>query len=606
MAYPTCKVEIAFADGPYVVSPTWTDVSQYVYEASIDRGRTNDWDTMQGTAVVVLNNRGRTFDPYYTSGTYYGQLLPRRQIRISSVYGGTTMVQFRGFIDGWPPAWTDAGQNSTVTLSCFDALQLLAQQQLPADWANSTILGWNPYHYWKCDDPINAYSSGVITDYGQAPRNLPFTTNAVQGQQLAVGLTNRSVSGPNTILQDTFASSLLSTPVASDFTIAFWVAPYSGEYLAMDIQWCGKSLAIFANGNQSLTIWVQANGGGQKWINTTAIGLGYEPHHVMVTWNNSTNAIKWYIDGIDQTGTTTTDYTGVAPYSNDYWVISGCQIQQLCAWTILLTQVYAQTIYQLSTAAFGETTFDRTTRIIGQTPFSTSLVAAPPSAVFPVYVLDITDDAPYVTNELQLVANSEGGPMFVSKAGIVTLLGRYNQFTQTRSFNSQSTYGTGGEPLGPEVSIDPSADDMRNTINVSASSGQVYTVTYTASQSAYGAASQSWNTETYTTTDTKQLGNLIGGFGAQVYPEISELEIGVTSSADWSKPLALELWDRVTLNIQPPSGNVISFSPLVDRIRHTAVPGRWQTFIGTSIRWGSAFRIDSSYINGPDVIVYTS
>ena len=602
MAFPVAKVEIAFTDGPYVVSPTWTDVSTYAYEISIDRGREDDWTTMQGTAVVVLNNRTRRFDPYYTSGPYYGNLLPRRQIRISSVYNGTTTVQFRGFIDGWPPAWTDAGTNSTVTLSCFDALQLLNQSQLPADWARSYILGLNPYHYWNCDDPINPYSSGVVTDYGQAPRNLPVTTNAVQGQQLAVGLPNRSVSGPNAILQDTYATSLLTTPVASDWTISFWNQPYSGEYMTINTQWSGKNINIFANGNQSLTVWVNNYGGGQQWVNTTLIGLGYEPHHVMLTWTEASKTIKWYIDGIDQTGTTTTNFSGIAPYSNDYWTVSGTQIQQLCAWTSLLTQSHAQNIYKLSSASFAEATSARITRIIGQTSFSASLVSTPGTVAT---VLDITDDAPYVSPEMQLVAQSEGGPLYVSKTGTITMLGRYEQFSRASGFNSQSTYGGAGVGLGEDVTIAPGGDSMRNSLNVSASSGQVYTVSNSTSQSSYGSATQSWDTETYVTDDTKQLGQMLLGFGSQVYPQLSELEVGVTLDADWSKPLALELWDRITVNVAPPTGNTITLSPYVQRIRHTAVPGRWQTFIGTSVRWGSAFRIGTSSINGPDVIVYS-
>jgi hypothetical protein len=602
MAFPVAKVEIAFDDGPYVVSPTWTDVSAYCYEMTIDRGREDDWSTFQGMASVVLNNRTRRFDPYYTSGPYYGKLLPRRQIRISSVYNGTTTVQFRGFIDGWPPAWTDAGTNSTVTLSCFDALQLLGQQQLPADWSRSYILSLNPYHYWNCDDPINPYSSGVVTDYGTNPRNLPVTTNAVQGQQLAVGLPNRSVGGPNIILQDTFASSLLSTPVATDWTISFWSQPYSGEYMLLETQWSGKRILIFANGNQSLTVWVDNYGGGQEWVNTTLIGLGYEPHHVMLTWNNATSSIKWYIDGIDQTGTTTTNFSGIAPYSNDYWQVAGTQIQQLCAWKSLQPQSTAQNIYRYSTALFAESTAARQGRIVNTTPFPGAMTAFNGIG----QVLDITDDAPYATPEMQLVAQSEGSPLFVGKNGVVAMYARYEQFTQSRGFNSQSTYGVGGVGIGQDVTISPGGDSMRNVINVSASSGQVYNVTYTASQTAYGTASQSWDTETYITADTVQLGQMIGGFGSQVYPQLSELEVGVTADADWSKPLALEFWDRITVNIQPPSGNVISLSPYVQRIRHTFVPGRWQTFVGTSVRWGSAFRINSSYINGPEVIVYTS
>jgi hypothetical protein len=39
MAYPTAKISISFnaADGPYTVSPTWTDVTQWVRDISINR-----------------------------------------------------------------------------------------------------------------------------------------------------------------------------------------------------------------------------------------------------------------------------------------------------------------------------------------------------------------------------------------------------------------------------------------------------------------------------------------------------------------------------------------------------------------------------------------
>jgi len=117
MAFPVAIVEIAFDDGPYVASPTWTNVTSYVREMTTNRGRSNDWDSFEGSAEVVLSNLDRRFDPFNASGPYYGKLTPRRQIRITATYGGTTYPVFRGYVNGWPPVWTDAGYDSTVTLS---------------------------------------------------------------------------------------------------------------------------------------------------------------------------------------------------------------------------------------------------------------------------------------------------------------------------------------------------------------------------------------------------------------------------------------------------------------------------------------------------------
>ena len=148
MPFPVAIVEIAFDDGPYVASPTWTNVTSYVREMSTDRGRSDDWGSFEGSAEVVLSNLDRRFDPFNASGPYYGKLTPRRQIRITATFGGTTYPVFRGYVNGWPPVWTNAGYDSTVTLSCMDALGFLASETLPADWSRDFILSTAPRHYY--------------------------------------------------------------------------------------------------------------------------------------------------------------------------------------------------------------------------------------------------------------------------------------------------------------------------------------------------------------------------------------------------------------------------------------------------------------------------
>ena len=55
MAYPTPIIEIAFDDGPYVVSPTWTDVTAYVRGFETSRGVPDDWTYQaDGSATVTL------------------------------------------------------------------------------------------------------------------------------------------------------------------------------------------------------------------------------------------------------------------------------------------------------------------------------------------------------------------------------------------------------------------------------------------------------------------------------------------------------------------------------------------------------------------------
>jgi hypothetical protein len=65
-------VEIAFDTDPFATSQTFTDVSAYIREFSIDRGRQHDLaDYQTGTASVLLNNADDRFNPLNTSSPYY-------------------------------------------------------------------------------------------------------------------------------------------------------------------------------------------------------------------------------------------------------------------------------------------------------------------------------------------------------------------------------------------------------------------------------------------------------------------------------------------------------------------------------------------------------
>jgi len=100
------------------------DVTAKVKSISIQRGKNRQLDQYdQGLANVVLNNNDRTFDPEYAASPYFGQIIPKRQIRISS--GG--VIQFFGLIDDWNLFYNPDG-DSTVAAACSDATSSLATQ----------------------------------------------------------------------------------------------------------------------------------------------------------------------------------------------------------------------------------------------------------------------------------------------------------------------------------------------------------------------------------------------------------------------------------------------------------------------------------------------
>lgn len=607
MPYPLSRVYIGFDDGPYVLNPTWTEVTSSVRSMSIDRGRSDDWGTFSGSATVELNNRARLYDPFYTSGTYYGKLLPRRQIKIEATYGGTTYAVFRGFIDGWPPTWTDAGGDSTVTLSCFDAMQLLAQVQLPADWAQPYILSLAPRHYYPCDDPIIPYQINTLTDLGSVKRNMLLNSNGWAGQQLAAGLVDQSVQGYGTPALTYIGSSFTNEVVYTTqgrLSIAFWCIP--------DVQFS----TIIAYGESSGWLWyvtfdnnkfalsIQKEGAfvvnGYRWETNTTLISKTEPIHFAASVL-AYNSAQLFVNGVDVTGTYSTfTETAVTPFQ-DYTVIVQGPIQQLVIWNEYVAGFQYQALIKYSLANFNETTAARVARIIAETPFSTSLVSANGTQS----IGEITDNAPYAGPELQQTANTEGGPIYVTKAGVVTQTSTYAQFTQAKSFTSQATYGSGGLGLDPEIAIQYDGDSMRNIINVNMTGGGVQKTTGSVSTSTYGQATQTWDAYMSTVSQAKTIGNVLVGFGQYVFPKFNDFEVVIKPEGDWASTLGLELLERITVAVAPPTGNTITQDLQVNRIRHDVTPDSWRTSLNGSNRWASAFRLDYSVLNGPDVLVYT-
>lgn len=609
MAFPVAVVEIAFgaSDTPYTLSPTWTDITSDVRSMSVDRGRSDDWGSFSGSATIVLDNRERKYDPFNPSSPYNGKLTPRRQIRIRATYGGSTYDVFRGFVDGWPAQWQEAGKDSTVSLSCFDALQLLASNSLPADWSHKYILATAPRHYWPCNEPISPFlTTNVLKDYGSYPQDMTTTSVATNGNQLATGLVNSSIRGTGGVSALTSYGTVGS---ATSFTVSFWgiidpdVTSNYGEI--GNVSWT----VGYSSATSTYTVLIDdyANSGLYRQYKTTGTFDGGASRMVAFSFNVSTKAFALYLDG---TAVATSVITGGSFYIpiGEQTNIGGGEIQQLIIWTSVVSQAVIQDIFRLSTVALPETTSARVARIIAETPFSSSLVSTPATPA--ASVLDITDDAPTVSTELQLVADSEYAPLFVSKSGVLTLYEQNQIRTQTKSVVSQVTYGNGGIPVGDSLDIQYDGDSMRNVANVTMSAGGVYVQTNTTSRDAYGQAEYSLDTQVSSLANAVSIANISTGWGGQIYPIVSPFEVVLSPDGDWSGTLGLELCERITLIVSPPiaslpsppSTSTITLPMLVNRITHNYSLGQWSTTLEGSARWASVFILDFSLLDGTDLL----
>lgn len=145
---PTPVVEIGFdltaaGTGPFLRlddpisgkldSTEWTlggtlfyDVTSKVRSIATRRGKNRQLDNYDpGLCNIVFNNNDRTFDPEFAASPYYGQIIPKRAIRISS--GGVRT--FTGVIDDWSLSYSPDG-DSIASAAASDALVYFANQTL--------------------------------------------------------------------------------------------------------------------------------------------------------------------------------------------------------------------------------------------------------------------------------------------------------------------------------------------------------------------------------------------------------------------------------------------------------------------------------------------
>jgi len=180
MTKPTQKVELGFDltgnnTGPYfrlddpiagVLDGTqfllggaiFFDVTQYVLGFTTRRGKSRQLDRYStGQASVLFNNNDRIFDPEYAASPYFGQIIPRREIRITS----GDDVQYFGSIDDWNLNYEPTGDNYSEAV-CSDGFRILANQTLDG-FTNSVELS---------GDRVSAILSRPEIDWGIDARDI--------------------------------------------------------------------------------------------------------------------------------------------------------------------------------------------------------------------------------------------------------------------------------------------------------------------------------------------------------------------------------------------------------------------------------------------------
>lgn len=607
--FPIAGVYIAFDDGPYTASPVWTEVTQYVRGFTTHRGRSSDFDQFDtGTAQITLSNRDRRFDPFYTSGPYFGKLLPRRQVRVVGQIGGSTYEVFRGFIAGWPVTWSEAGYDSTVTVQCFDALGLMANEQVPTDWLGFYTLSLNPRRYYRCNDSV---TSLTIKDQNNTVAPLNMTSAPTPGKKFfqADSLFDGILGTAAFFNNSYYNTTTIGSTTESDLTLSLcwkWTQnPGSTVSQGFYYIWGGILIEVyvtFATGEVSIRL---VNKSNQRTYTSSGHSQNTPYHFVIAVAANSggTPSATIYRNGDLQSWSST---TLAGPFG-----FSGVETVQILGGAFTITSEIAVIPYQVTAAQaallwgyvslrLSETTSARMQRLLDTTSWPAALEAFPAS---PVGTVSEIGSGTGVIPELQLVADSEGGELYVTKAGVLTMTARRDVFNATRSANSQATITDSGAGLryGTELEIRYDADNLKNDVTVTFSGDGEVSATNSVTIAAYGAASTIVETQLDSPTSAADLATLELGVEGVLVPQVSPIDVSPnTAAADWQTILGLELLDRVTFKRTPTIGNQFSRAALINAIDHQVEPGVWRTQLTLSMRYTSPLTLNDSVLGKLD------
>jgi hypothetical protein len=113
------------------------DITDRLMSTSTQRGKSQALDRIDaGIINFVVDNSDRLFDPLYSAGLYFGQLIPGREVRVSC--NGYPVIY--GFIDDLDIAY-QPNNRSVVSIESSDALKTITANNLPAVSPASELSG---------------------------------------------------------------------------------------------------------------------------------------------------------------------------------------------------------------------------------------------------------------------------------------------------------------------------------------------------------------------------------------------------------------------------------------------------------------------------------
>lgn len=631
--YPLEVIEIAPGYGPFVVSPTWTDITADVRKWRTNRGRQHELNRVEpGSVEVTIDNRSGPYYPFNTTGPYYPNLNPGMQLRIRSVYGGKTWPVYHGTVESIHPNW-EAVNDTDITFTCKDRYKYSALKKVTSLAYYQTVIQADaPAGWWRLNDAAlvqgsfsgQVGSTTIADSSGNGHTGTIYDYTGFDESTLATFSETRNWAQQDAPLlaADTTASTFFGwkTNGGGQIAINTNMAPDGGGSIPQALTFEAWVRIPNDNGTASGaggTI-MASQYGSSRWVALsvsssqvgfsgpteanapTAAGIpAGSAHHIVGTMTADALPVQTiYVDGVQvATATATAGFLGGSlgnliiggenqlSGANPKTLFTG-NIQEAAVYNYVLTPAQVLNHYRAgSQPRYGELTGARMQVLASAVGFDSSQVAIDAGNS----QLQGADNS-LITDTVQAhqtkVTDTEGGVTWIDATGTFQFWDRFH--------SSRTPYNTvvvtlgdnfaGGEEPYIIESIDLQRDDLDvyNDVVITPNGMAAQRVGNTTSQANAGVRTLSKNTLHLNTSDALNQATFLLNKYLTALDRIRSVTFTPTSNPNVLFPVALgvDLFARVAVMVRPKdaTGTVLTQTALVEGIEHdVSAEGLWKT-----------------------------
>lgn len=612
--YPELCVEWLPNYGPNTADGPWCDITHYVTQWSTDRGRQYELDQFKaGTASLTLKATTRQFDPENSAGSFYGLLVPMRQLRISAVWNSTRYPIFQGFITDWGQT-VPSDAMFVSTIQAVDGFGRLEQIKLPSSAWALEVLKDEPDLWFRLGETDTAR----VTDSSDGG-NYGIFDNVEQGVE---GLVPNDADGAVTVGHSTDERVTIQNPSLISgypFTIlALFKVDRADEYRVI---FSGLKTPSTA-GTDELTIALlndagplggsqgnlhsrfDSSSGGGRYLRSAGIYDDNVVHIVEIVYTAAATH-NMYVDGVedgsvDAAGSPAWWTTAQNGYTIGNYIDVGFGdfglhgvADEVVVWNgaAIGTDRIAAHSLAAKSGWEGDDTGARVSRFIDAIDWPSTLrdIDTGISILGPAS-WSVGDTALSV---LQRWADTEYGQFFMGKDGKLVWRSRHFPYLDTSSTTSQATFGDAHSAATLKYDMDgldlPRDEALlRNPVIASRNGGVTVTVKDQSYVDKYG--DRTWSspvTEDQMDATVRDRATWLLGRYKELGSRLARMQITPRRDPSnlWPQVLGREIGERITAKRTPLGLNSeISVDQIIEGIRHEGSPKQWVTsFVGSPV-----------------------